>query len=132
LDKQIGIVLSTGIVGVIVFLVGQLVLKCIIESVHGLMAVIARLGSLLLLYQAKLTWVSGEDVMAEGMKWFSADVITDSYHSLWLPISRLLLSCLPGKTTASRTRIKWKAVRMASAATCSSSLATTEGSKSCG
>jgi hypothetical protein len=28
--------------------------------------------------------------------------------------------------------VGWKAVRMASAATCSSSLATTEGSKGCG
>ena len=41
---------STVIAGVLVFLVGQLVLKCVIEPVQALKATIARVGNLLLLY----------------------------------------------------------------------------------
>ena len=80
---------STVIAGVLVFLVGQLVLKCVIEPVQALKAAIARVSNLLLLYQAKLTNASCEDAIAEDMKRLSADVISSSYHILWFPVSRL-------------------------------------------
>jgi hypothetical protein len=81
--------LSTVIAGVLVFLVGQLVLKCVIEPVQALKATIARVSNLLLLYQAKLTNASCEDAIAEDIKRLSADIISDSYHILWFPVSRL-------------------------------------------
>jgi hypothetical protein len=81
--------LSTVIAGVLVFLVGQLVLKCVIEPVQVLKATIARVSNLLLLYQAKLTNASCEDAIAEDMKRLSADIISNSYHILWFPLSRL-------------------------------------------
>jgi hypothetical protein len=80
---------STVIAGVLVFLVGQLVLKCVIEPVQALKATIARVSNLLLLYQAKLTNASCEDAIAEDMKRLSADIISNSYHILWFPVSRL-------------------------------------------
>jgi hypothetical protein len=81
--------LSTVIAGVAVFLVGQLALKCVIEPVQALKATIARVSNLLLLYQAKLTNASCEDAIAEEMKRLSADIISNSYHILWFPVSRL-------------------------------------------
>ena len=87
---------STVISGVLVFLVGQLVLKCVIEPVQALKATIARVGNLLLLYQAKLTNASCEDAIAEDMKRLSADIISNSYHILWFPVSRLAIG-LPSR-----------------------------------
>jgi hypothetical protein len=81
--------LSTVIAGVLVFLVGQLVLKCVIEPVQVLTATIARVSNLLLLYQAKLTNASCDDAIAEDMKRLSAEIISHSYHILCFPVSRL-------------------------------------------
>ncbi|MCT0225551.1 hypothetical protein [Synechococcus sp. CS-1328] len=82
-------ILTTVVAGVLVFLIGQLVLKCVIEPVQALKATIARVSNLLLLYQAKLTNASCEDAIAEDIKRLSADIISDSYHILWFPVSRL-------------------------------------------
>lgn len=81
--------LSTVIAGVLVFLVGQLVLKCVIEPVQVLKATIARVSNLLLLYQAKLMNASCDDAIAEDMKRLSAEIISHSYHILWFPVSRM-------------------------------------------
>jgi hypothetical protein len=81
--------LSTVIAGVLVFLVGQLVLKCVIEPAGALKATIARVSNLLLLYQAKLAHASCEDAIAKDMKMLSADIISNSYNILWFPVSRL-------------------------------------------
>lgn len=75
-------ILTTVVAGVLVFLVGQLVLKCVIEPVQALKATIARVSNLLLLYQAKLTNAACEDAIAEDIKRLSADIIADSYHIL--------------------------------------------------
>lgn len=80
---------TTVIVGVLVFLVGQILLKCVIEPVQALRATIAKVSNLFLLYQAKLTNASCEDAIAEDIKRLSADIISDSYHILWFPVSRL-------------------------------------------
>ena len=88
LDEQISIMLSTVISGIIVFLAGQLVLKCVIEPVQRLKTTIARVSNLLLLHQAKLTNASCEDAIAEDMGRLSADLISDSYHILWFPLVR--------------------------------------------
>ena len=82
--------LSTVIAGVVVFLVGQLVLKCVIEPVQKLKTTIARVSNLLLLYQSKLTNASCEEAIAEDMKRLSAEIISDSYYILWFPLSRLV------------------------------------------
>lgn len=82
-------ILTTVVAGVLVFLVGQLVLKCVIEPVQALKATIARVSNLLLLYQAKLMNAACEDAIAEDIKRLSADIISDSYHILWFPVSRL-------------------------------------------
>lgn len=81
--------LSTVIAGVLVFLLGQLVLKCVIEPVQVLKATIARVSNLLLLHQAKLMNASCDDAIAEDMKRLSAEIISHSYHILWFPVSRL-------------------------------------------
>lgn len=81
--------LITVVAGVLVFLVGQIALKCIIEPVQQLKATIARVSNLLLLYQAKLMNASCEDVIAEDIKRLSADIISDSYHVLCFPLFRL-------------------------------------------
>ncbi len=88
--------LSTVIAGVVVFLVGQLVLKCVIEPVQKLKTTIARVSNLLLLYQSKLTNASCEEAIAEDMKRLSAEIISDSYHILWFPLSRLVFG-LPSR-----------------------------------
>lgn len=82
-------IFTTVIAGVLVFLVGQILLKCVIEPVQALRATIAKVSNLLLLYQAKLTNASCEDAIAEDIKRLSADIISDSYHILCFPASRL-------------------------------------------
>ena len=88
--------LSTVIAGVLVFLLGQLVLKCVIEPVQVLKATIARVSDLLLLHQAKLMNASCDDAIAEDMKRLSAEIISHSCHILWFPVSRLAFG-LPSK-----------------------------------
>lgn len=88
--------LSTVIAGVVVFLVGQLVLKCVIEPVQKLKTTIARVSNLLLLYQSKLTNASCEEAIAEDMKRLSAEIISDSYYILCFPLSRLVFG-LPSR-----------------------------------
>lgn len=87
---------STVIAGVVVFLVGQLVLKCVIEPVQKLKTTIARVSNLLLLYQSKLTNASCEEAIAEDMKRLSAEIISDSYCILWFPLSCLVFG-LPSR-----------------------------------
>jgi hypothetical protein len=82
--------ISAVIAGVFVFLLGQLVLKCIIEPAQAMRATMARVSNLLLLYQAKLTNASCEVSIAEDMKKLSADIISDSYRVLWYSASRLI------------------------------------------
>jgi hypothetical protein len=89
--------LATVIAGVLVFLLGQLALKCIIEPAQAMRASIARVSNLLLLYQANLTNASCEAVIAEDMKKLSADIISDSYRVLWYSASRLIFH-LPSRT----------------------------------
>jgi hypothetical protein len=81
---------STVIAGVVIFLVEQLVLKCVIEPVQKLKITIARVSNLLLLYQSKITNASFEEAIPEDMKRLSAEIISDSYHILWYPLSRLV------------------------------------------
>lgn len=82
--------IATVIAGVLVFLLGQLVLKCIIEPAQAMRATMARVSNLLLLYQAKLTNASCEVGIAEDIKKLSADIISDSYRVLWYSASRLI------------------------------------------
>lgn len=82
--------IATVIAGVLVFLLGQLVLKCIIEPAQAMRASMARVSNFLLLYQAKLTNASCEAGIAEDMKKLSADIISDSYRVLWYSASRLI------------------------------------------
>jgi hypothetical protein len=88
--------LPTVIAGVLVFLVGQLALKCIIEPVQELKTTIARVGNLMLLYQAKLLNASCEDAIAGDLKKLSADLISDSYRILGFPVARLFFG-LPSR-----------------------------------
>lgn len=82
--------IATVIAGVLVFLLGQLVLKCIIEPAQAMKASMARVSNLLLLYQAKLSNASCEAGIAEDMNKLSAAIVSDSYRVLWYSLARLI------------------------------------------
>jgi hypothetical protein len=82
--------ISAVIAGVLVFLLGQLVLKCIIEPAQAMRASMARVSNLLLLYQSKMTNASCDASIAEDMKKLSAEIVSDSYRVLWYSATRLI------------------------------------------
>ena len=88
--------LKAVIAGVIIYLVGQLVLRCVIEPVQALKGTIARVSNLLLVHQGKLTNAACEEGIAEDIKRLSAEIISESYRILWYPIFRLIFG-LPSR-----------------------------------
>lgn len=86
----------TVIAGVLIFVLGQIVLKLIIEPAQELKRTLADTSHVLLLHQANLTNASFDKEVSAEVKLKSAEIVSKSHALLWYPVTRVLFG-LPSK-----------------------------------
>jgi hypothetical protein len=82
--------------GVLIFVVGQIVLKLVIEPAQELKRSLGSTSHALLLHQAKLTNASSDKEIAAEMKSLSAEIVSKSHAVLWYAFVRIVFG-LPSK-----------------------------------
>jgi hypothetical protein len=83
-------VIQTVLGGVLVFVIGQIVLKLIIEPVQELKRSLGSTCHSLLLHQAKLTNAASDRDIAGEMKLKSAEILSKSQAVLWYSLVRIV------------------------------------------
>jgi hypothetical protein len=82
--------------GIVIFVVGQIILKLIIEPTQELKKSLAGTSHAMLLHQAKLTNATPDKEIAAEMKSMSVEFVSKSHTVLWYPFVRIVFG-LPSR-----------------------------------
>ena len=85
------------LIGVVVFLIGQYLLKMVIEPIQAFRAALARLSNTILRHQAKITNATVDDELSGKLSDHSAEIVSAAATIMFYRAARLFFR-LPKKT----------------------------------